>query len=269
MVTADKRKGKVVLFTSEDDSLTHFQWHDREKNEVVIDLIVINDAYLEKIEKCTTGRVYILRFTSSDKKMFFWMQEPKEENDADLIKKFNEAVGAEIPKKGASGNASAPAPGAQAPAAGSNAANSANAGMHSAQVQQILQQFLESQAAQGARAAPVPLGAVLTTDALQGLLTDETACAEMMALLPDGHKSTEDLREVLGSPQLQQSMHSLSQAIHSDQLPTLFSSLGLNPSAISQAAPGSDALEILCKTMEANSKKDEPKGPEGPSSGSA
>jgi len=51
MVTADKRKGKVVLFTSEDDSLTHFQWHDREKNEVVIDLIVINDAYLERNRK--------------------------------------------------------------------------------------------------------------------------------------------------------------------------------------------------------------------------
>merc|ERR1740121_225604 len=79
----------------------HLQWHDREKSEVVTDLIVINDAYFQKIEKCTTGRVYILRFTSSDKKMFFWMQEPKEDGDKELMKKFNEAVGATIPEKGA------------------------------------------------------------------------------------------------------------------------------------------------------------------------
>ena len=30
------------------DQLTHFQWLDRDKNEVVTDLIVINDAYLER-----------------------------------------------------------------------------------------------------------------------------------------------------------------------------------------------------------------------------
>merc|ERR1719203_558055 len=77
----------------------HFQWHDREKSEVVTDLIVINDAYFQKIEKCKTGRVYILRFTSSDKKMFFWMQEPKEEVDKENIEKFNAAVGATKPER--------------------------------------------------------------------------------------------------------------------------------------------------------------------------
>ena len=99
MVTADKRKGKILLYTSEEDQLTHFQWLDRDKNDVVTDLIVINDAYMERIQKCTTGRVYLLRFTSSDKKMFFWMQEPSEDKDEDNIKKFNEAIGATIPEK--------------------------------------------------------------------------------------------------------------------------------------------------------------------------
>merc|ERR1719265_820000 len=89
----------------------HFQWYDREKNEAVTDLIVINDAYLERIEKCTTGRVYLLRFTSSDKKMFFWMQEPKTDKDDELVKTFNETIGATIPeKKTTSGAAPAPAP---------------------------------------------------------------------------------------------------------------------------------------------------------------
>jgi len=113
MVKPDKRKGKIVLSTSEEEQLMHFQWYDREKNEVATDLIVINDAYLERIEKCTTGRVYLLRFTSSDKKLFFWMQEPKTEKDAEFVKTFNETIGAKIPEKGAP----KPAAAAGAPAA--------------------------------------------------------------------------------------------------------------------------------------------------------
>eukprot|EP00971_Amphidinium_carterae_P204690 4062111-Amphidinium_carterae.1 len=40
-----------------------------------LDQIVIADAYLEKIDACKTGRVYLLRSTSHDLKRFFWMQE--------------------------------------------------------------------------------------------------------------------------------------------------------------------------------------------------
>merc|ERR1719272_136323 len=101
----------------------HFQWHDRDKNETAVDLIVINDAYLEKIEKCKTGRVLLLRFTSSNKKLFFWMQEPKTDKDEELVKKFNEAIGATIPEKGAAKPASgaAAAPALAAGLAGANA----------------------------------------------------------------------------------------------------------------------------------------------------
>merc|ERR1719237_575731 len=56
--------------------MMHLQWVDRENNKVDTDLFIVADAYLERIEKCKTGktingRVYILRFTSSKKKMFF------------------------------------------------------------------------------------------------------------------------------------------------------------------------------------------------------
>lgn len=242
MVTPDKRKGKIVLFTSEDEQLTHFQWHDRDKNEVVTDLIVINDAYLEKIEKCTTGRVYILRFTSSDKKLFFWMQEPKADGDTERIKCFNEAIGATIPKK-------AGAKGAGSSAAGASAPGGAAGGEVDPQLRAILQQFLDSQA-QGPRIPPIPMTAVLTPEVLQSLMGDETAVAELLTHVPEGHKSREGLRDALGSPQLQQSLRSLTQAVHSDQLPVLFTSLNLDPTAIGMAMPGSDALEVLCRAME-------------------
>lgn len=262
MVTADKRKGKIVLYTSEEEALMHFQWVDREKNEVALDLIVINDAYLERIEKCTTGRVYLLRFSSSDKKHFFWMQEPKDDGDADLISRFNEAIGAKIPEKGSAPAAAAPA---AAPAAGAGAA------VPQGELRAILAQFLENQGAQGSRTPPIPLSAVLTTEVLQSLLTDEAACAEMKALLPETHQTPHGLREALASPQLQQSIHSLSQAVHSDQLPVLLASLGLNASAVGSAAPGSDALEVLCGAMEAqtggsaSTEKPEEKKEEKPS----
>jgi len=239
MVTADKRKGKIILMTSEEEQLMHFQWQDREKNETAVDLIVINDAYLEKIEKCKTGRVYLLRFTSSNKKLFFWMQEPKTDKDEELMKKFNEAIGATIPEKGAPKPAAVPpTPAAGLPGAGAQM---------DPQIRAIVEQFI---AAQGPRQPPVPLSAVLTTEVLQSLMTDEAAMAEMGPLLPPGQQGQEDLREALGSPQLQQSLTALSQAVHSDQLPVLFASLGLDPSAIAGAAPGTDALELLIHAMQ-------------------
>merc|ERR1712232_944143 len=97
------------------------------------------------------------------------------------------------------------------------------------------------------------LGAVLTTDVLTPLLEDEAAVAEMMTLLPETHRTPAGVREAVTSAQLQQSMSSLSQAIHSDQLPVLMSSLGLGQSAVTSAAPGTDALEVLCRAMEQQS----------------
>lgn len=253
MVTADKRKGKIVLFTSEEDQLTHLTWFDRDKNEQVTDLIVINDAYFERVEKCTTGRVYILRFTSSDKKMFFWMQEPKEDKDADNMKKFNEAVGATIPDKKTGGAAAAPATSAS-PAAGATPAIDPA-------LRAMLSQLLQQQGGQGGaagapRQAPIPLTAVLTTEVLAPLSSDEAAAAEMMDLLPESHKSPDGLREVLASPQLQQSLVALTQAVHSDQLPVLLASMGLSADILTSMPPGSDAAEVLCKAMEAHFKKD-------------
>lgn len=255
MVTPDKRKGKILLYTSEEDQLTHFQWLDRDKNEVVTDLIVINDAYLERIQKCTSGRAYILRFTSSDKKMFFWMQEPSTDKDEENVKKFNEAVGATIPEKPATPAAPAAGTPAAAAPAGAPAAGAAAAQDIDPALRAVLAQFLTQQPAAGgtAQRAPLPMTTVLTTEVLQGLLTDEAACSEMIGLLPDSHKNQEGLSEVLASPQLQQSLSALTQAVHSDQLPVLLASLGLDPSVVAGAS--GDALELLCRAMEAKYKE--------------
>lgn len=237
MVKPELQKGKLTLFFCEEEQLMRVQWQDRESGKVELDLIVINDVYLQRVEQCKTGRVYILRSTSSDQKHFFWMQEPKEDEDIEKITRFNEVVGAKIPEKGAAKQVAAPTD------------SQPSAPAVDPQLRQILTQILQAQAGQ-VRAPLVPLNAVLTTEVLQTLLSDETAVAEMITLLPEGQQTPEDLHETLGSAQLQQSLGALTQAIHSDQLAVLFASLGLDTGSLETAAVGTDALELLCRAME-------------------
>jgi len=92
-VTPDKRKGLVYVYQS-DDGLTHFCWKDRKSGTVEDDLIVFpDDCEYKKVTQCKEGsRVYLLKFKTSARKLFFWMQEPKTEGDDDLVWKVNESL---------------------------------------------------------------------------------------------------------------------------------------------------------------------------------
>jgi len=91
-VTPDKRKGLVYIHQS-DDSLMHFCWKDRTAGTVEDDLIIFpDDIEFKKVPQCTTGRAYILKFKSSNRKFFFWMQEPKTDKDDEHCKKVNEML---------------------------------------------------------------------------------------------------------------------------------------------------------------------------------
>eukprot|EP01006_Ploeotia_vitrea_P052737 TRINITY_DN67722_c1_g3_i1.p1 TRINITY_DN67722_c1_g3~~TRINITY_DN67722_c1_g3_i1.p1 ORF type:complete len:388 (-),score=99.43 TRINITY_DN67722_c1_g3_i1:864-2027(-) len=89
-VKPDTRKGQVSL-TQSPDGLLHFQWKDRQNGRVEDDLIIFpEEAKWTRVEKCKTGRVYVLEFTNSTRALFYWLQEPKEDKDkenADLINK--------------------------------------------------------------------------------------------------------------------------------------------------------------------------------------
>lgn len=88
-----KRKGLVYLRQSPDDNLMHFCWKDRQSGIVEDDLILFpDDCEFKRVKECTTGRVYVLKMKSSDKKMFFWMQESKTDRDDEFCKKINEML---------------------------------------------------------------------------------------------------------------------------------------------------------------------------------
>lgn len=93
MVHAIKRQGLVYLKQSPDDNLMHFCWKDRQSGVTEDDLILFpDDCEFKRVKECTTGRVYVLKMKSSNKKMFFWMQESKTDRDDEFCKKINELL---------------------------------------------------------------------------------------------------------------------------------------------------------------------------------
>ncbi|GJQ76727.1 hypothetical protein Trydic_g15572 [Trypoxylus dichotomus] len=89
-VYPDKRKGLLYVYQSE-DSLMHFCWQDRTTGVVEDDLIIFpDDCEYVKVSQCTTGRVYLLKFKSSNRKFFFWLQEPHADKDEENCKRINE-----------------------------------------------------------------------------------------------------------------------------------------------------------------------------------
>lgn len=90
MVSPDKRKG-LLMVTQSDDQLMHLQWKDRTSGSLEDDLILMpDDVEFKAVPACTTGRVFVLKFKGNDKKMFFWMQEPKSDKDEEFCKKVND-----------------------------------------------------------------------------------------------------------------------------------------------------------------------------------
>lgn len=92
MVHPDQRKGMVYVYQA-DDGLIHFCWKDRTTGNVEDDLIVFpDDCEFKKIDNVKNGRVFLLKFKSSSRRLFFWMQEPKTDKDEEWCRRINEVI---------------------------------------------------------------------------------------------------------------------------------------------------------------------------------
>ncbi|XP_035790373.1 proteasomal ubiquitin receptor ADRM1 homolog [Anopheles albimanus] len=92
MVHPDNRKGLVYVYQAE-DGLIHFCWKDRTTGNVEDDLILFpDDCEFKKLDYVKNGRVFVLKFKSSSRKLFFWMQEPKTDRDEEWCRRINEAI---------------------------------------------------------------------------------------------------------------------------------------------------------------------------------
>jgi len=91
MVRPDKRKGLVQLRQSE-DGLIHFVWKERLSGQAENDLIIFPDDAVFKKVKESNGRVYLLEFKNSSKRLFFWMQELSDEKDEQRCNDINKYI---------------------------------------------------------------------------------------------------------------------------------------------------------------------------------
>ncbi|CBZ54413.1 hypothetical protein NCLIV_048420 [Neospora caninum Liverpool] len=251
LVSPDTRKGRLQIGAG-DDGLTHVQWINRETQQTEDDLIVINDAYLERVPECTTGRVYCLRFTSSDKKMLFWMQEPDASKDETLIEQFNARAGGVPPSRNGGGQAGAS--GASG-AAGANDSGPNAQGIQ--QLRQLLANYSESLRRARGHSQPTatPLNEVLSSQTLSRIADDEEAVHELVGLMPEGCRTEGDVREALRSAQLAAPMSGLTQAIYTNSAP-LLSSMGVTAEDRA-AATSPDAMMAFAQALEAHYRPEE------------
>ncbi|XP_065844210.1 proteasomal ubiquitin receptor ADRM1-A-like [Oscarella lobularis] len=92
-LTADTRKGQVFVWRAPNEGFIHFCWKDRTTGRQEDDLYIFpDDAEFKRIDQCKTGRVYVLKFKTSNRRLFFWLQEPKTDKDDLYSRKINDAI---------------------------------------------------------------------------------------------------------------------------------------------------------------------------------
>jgi 4-diphosphocytidyl-2C-methyl-D-erythritol kinase len=71
----------------------HLYWKERVGSTIEDDLIIFpEEAEMKRVPECTTGRVYLLQFKSSNQKLFFWMQDKDESKDEERVAKLNRLI---------------------------------------------------------------------------------------------------------------------------------------------------------------------------------
>eukprot|EP00166_Cyanidium_caldarium_P003386 ctg_327.g164 len=239
-VTADARKGRVRLARTH-EGLFLFQWMERDAEQVEENLIVFpGEATWRRVSECTTGRVYLLEFHTSDKRLFFWMQEPRVERDVLWSRRVNNllegrdvndgvealsamaaAVARPQPHRGATG-ATVSVQDLQQALQGlghrlADTASTATTVGTPATEESIVGGEGSGGVESSRQPSPAPtpsLSDVLQLDmhleqALQQEAVQQALQPFLQPLLPDGH----DVRSVLRSPQFRQQMDALSEAL--------------------------------------------------------
>ncbi|XP_048329607.1 26S proteasome regulatory subunit RPN13 isoform X3 [Ziziphus jujuba] len=236
-VVPDTRKGLVRLARGE-EGLVRFQWLDRTQNVVEDDQIIFPDeAVFEKVNQAS-GRVYILKFNSDDRKFFFWMQEPRAEGDTQICSSVNyyinrplEFLGEEEP------DASVPLQVSEdmleddissraGNLIGSNlgAEVTSEATSSSGPVKlEDLQRILSNIGPTG-----LSLGDILKPDLVMPLIETLPLEELLASYLPEGQWSPEDILELLQSPPFRQQVDSFTYVLRTGQID--LTQFGIDPS---------------------------------------
>ncbi|TRM63950.1 proteasome complex subunit Rpn13 ubiquitin receptor-domain-containing protein [Schizophyllum amplum] len=242
-VDASATKGAVMLCKGEDE-LLHFMWKNRVTNDVEEDLILFpGDASFVKVSQ-TPGRVYVLKFSSSDQRHFFWMQDASPARDEEFVTNLNGLL--EDPDfqptwpEDAASTSTGPGT-SNAPSASDFQATPEQL----AQLQQILSRGGSGAAAEAA--SDVSLTDILTPANLNPLFTSHPELISTLFphLPPDlpMPPSTQVLRQIINSPQFRSAVGNFDQALRTGLLGNLVRAFGLPEEAGTGIAPFLRAIQ--------------------------
>ncbi|KAF8400160.1 hypothetical protein HHK36_013456 [Tetracentron sinense] len=229
---------------------------DKRKGLVRIsrDQIVFPDeAVFEKINQ-SSERVYILKFNTDDRKLFFWMQEPKPDGDSQLCTSVNfyinqplELVGEEEPEASVplqmselsedifedeissrAGNLVGPNLGSEV----TSNITSSSGPVQLADLQRILSNIGPADAT-GDLDGGLGLGDILKPDLILPLIETLPLEQRLASYLPEGQWTAEDLMELLQSPPFRQQVEAFTYVLRTGQID--LSQFGIDPSKCKQS----------------------------------
>ncbi|KAJ3434568.1 adhesion regulating molecule 1 110 kda cell membrane glycoprotein [Anaeramoeba flamelloides] len=234
LVSPDKRKGMVQVVKSP-EGIVQFQWKDRVKGDIVDNFFLFpGDAVLKKVYQCTTGRVVLLRFNQGRRRFFYWLQEPKEDKDQELLDNVNKAINGEVyvdPKSSkkistATTSSTGKGKGDEKEKKSTNTQN---------QSQNLIPDLgniignLQSEMEKMQNQKPVPhLVELLKPERIGPLLQEnEDLKNRLIEFLPLKQRSSQDIDDFIHSPQYLQALNRLEYAISTLPPQTIFTHFGL------------------------------------------
>jgi len=235
-VDADPTKGAIILQNGE-DGLLHFTWKNRSTNEVEEDLILFpSDAVFVKVNQSAWGRTYVLKFTSSNQRHFFWMQDADASRDIEFASNVNRLLAdpQTIPIWWAPGYNPSDDPQASTSAAASPAGPSQAATSPQPTAEELarIQQIVASMGTGAATQQPeLSLTDILTPANLNPLFAShpEVVQALFPHLPPDlpSPPTEATLQQIIASPQFRAAVRNFDQALRTGLLGGLVRGLGL------------------------------------------
>ncbi|GKU98489.1 hypothetical protein SLEP1_g11493 [Rubroshorea leprosula] len=244
-VVPDSRKGLIRIARGE-EGLVHFQWLDRAQNAVEDDQIIFPDeAVFEKVDQAS-GRVYILKFNTDDRKSFFWMQEPRAEGDSQLCSSVNYYINRplEFPEEvepdssghlqasedmveddtsSRAGNLTIPNLGGEA----ISEVTSSSGPVKLEDLQRILSNITPAEIA-GDPDEGLGLAELLKPDLIMPLIDSLPLEERLASYLPEGQWTPEDVLELLQSAPFRQQVDSFTYVLRTGQID--LSQFGIDPS---------------------------------------
>ncbi|KAJ7645466.1 adhesion regulating molecule [Mycena polygramma] len=225
-------KGAIIL-TAGEDGLFHFTWKNRTTGVVDEDLILFpSDASFVKVPQ-SSGRMYVLKFSSSNQRHFFWLQDASTARDDEFVTNINKLL--EDPESNlvwntAGASTSQPQASTSAQAASATASSSATAPLIPPEQLAQLQALLAG-SSRAPEAPELSLTDILTPANLTPLFTSHPELIPTLFphLPPDlpTPPSAEAIGRIIHSPQFRSAVSSFDQALRTGLLGGLVRSLGL------------------------------------------